>query len=96
MNFEEFITSLKDNQELTGKMSNAVSPEASYEIAKEAGFAGSFEEFVKGMQDLNEAATQMDASDVDAVAGGASTTEIVSAVASTVGSAASAAAAAAT
>ena len=72
MNFEELITLLNDNQELADKMRNATSAEASYEIAREAGFVGTFEEFVKDMQNLYEEAALMDPNDLNAITGGTS------------------------
>ena len=76
MNFEELITLLNDNPELSNKIRDAVSPKASYEIAKEAGFVGTFEEYVQNMQNLYENATQLDDNDLDAITGGASRNKI--------------------
>ena len=85
MNVQAFIEKLGADKEIAEKLSKVTSPEGAYEVAKEAGLEASFEEFSAAMKKLNDAASDLNSADVDAIVGGATTTEIVSAVGSTIG-----------
>ena len=95
MNFDELMNYLVENTDKAEEISKLASPEDVYEKVKEFGYTGTFEEFSAKMAKFNEAASNMSSEEIEAVVGGADTTTIVSAVASTVGAAASVASAAA-
>ena len=95
MNFEEFIIKVTESEELGEILSKASSPDEAYEIAVNAGLDMPKEDFIDAMNKLNDACTEMNTDDIDAIVGGASTAAIITAAASTVGAAASAAATAA-
>ena len=88
MSTKDFIATLKD-ESLAKKMSEAKSPKEAYAIAKANGVTDSFDEFANEMKKLKNAG-ELSEDDLESVAGGASTTEIISAVSTTVGAAASA------
>lgn len=94
MTTKDFITKL-NNADLVKKMSDAKSPKEAYDIAKANGLSDGYDAFVKEMEKLKADTGELSDDDLQAVAGGASTTEIVSAVSTTAGSAATAASAAA-
>ncbi len=93
MTTKDFIAKLND-PDLVKKMETVTSPEEAFAIAKENGVTDSFEEFMNEMSALKEATGELSDDDLEAVAGGASTTEIVSAVSTTVQATATAASAA--
>ncbi len=95
MKTTEFIALLKPGSDLVEKMDNAKSPEDAYAIAKAEGVTDDFDTFVEEMKKLREAVAELSDDDLEAVAGGATSTEIVSAVSTTVAAAATAASAAA-
>ena len=92
MNFEQFVEEIAKNPSLAETLQHSISPDEAYKVAQEAGLNLSMEEFLTSMGELNEACTEMNPDDVDAIAGGSTTTQIVSAVATGVGAASSAAA----
>lgn len=95
MTVQEFIAKLDGSDDvLVQKMTDAKSPGDAYAIAKGYGVTASAEEFTAEMGKLKDAVGELSDDDLEAVAGGATTTEIVSAVSSTVSAAATAASAA--
>lgn len=95
MTLQEFLQDLEGNEAVASKLNKAANPDEAYAIAKEAGLSISFEEFSEGMAKLSATQSELSGEEVDAIVGGATTTEIVSSVSTYTGAAAAAAAAAA-
>lgn len=95
MKMQEFYELLAEKPELAEKLSACETPQDAYALAQEAGLDETFETFAAEMEKMSQQAMELNPEDVDAIVGGATTTEIVTATASTVGAAASAGAAAA-
>ena len=79
MNFEELMKKLLADNALSNKMSSMTSAEDAYAFARELGYTASEQEFMDNMKKLSETNSEISAEDVDAIVGGASTDQIVSA-----------------
>ncbi len=97
MTTKEFIKKLDGSDaDLLKKMEGCKSDTEAYEVAKSAGVTDSAEVFKAAMSELKNAVGELSEDDLENVAGGASSSEIASAVTASVGAAATAASAAAT
>ena len=90
MTTKDFIAKLED-ADLVKKMEGAKTPEEAYAVAKAYGVTDSIKAFTEEMEALKEATGELSDDDLEAVAGGCTTTEIVSAVTQSAAAAASAA-----
>ncbi len=96
MKAAQFVAGIpKLDPKILAKLQTSKSPEEAFAVAKANGLSDTLENFSSEMRKLNEKAAALNEEELDAVAGGADTTEIVSAVSSTVGAATAAASAAA-
>ena len=92
----QFVNELpKLDPKILSKFQRCKSPEEAYAVAKANGLDDTLKNFSAAMQKLNEKAAALNEDELDAVAGGSDTTEIVSAVSSTVAAATAGASAAA-
>lgn len=94
MNTHEFINKFKDNNQLAREMANVTSLEEAYEIAKKNKVTDDKETFCQEMCAFRNELAKITPEDLNDLVGGASTTEIVSAVSTYTGAAAAAASAA--
>ena len=81
----------KGDEVLVGKLKGAKSPDEAYTAAKAAGLNDSKEAFVAQMKEMHDKYTKMTDEDLKAVAGGGSTTDLISAAVSVVSAFAAAA-----
>lgn len=95
MKTNDFINSLKENQDLARKLIHASSPDEAYKIAKETGVTDDSNTFFAEMKKFKDTVTTISPEEMGSLVNSASTSEIVSAVSTWIGAAAAAASAAA-
>ena len=73
MTTKEFFEKCAANAEIAGKLAAAKTPEECFEIAKANGVTDSIDVFTACAKEINDAAAEMDPSEVDAIVGGGDT-----------------------
>jgi hypothetical protein len=77
MTTQEFIVKMtSENEKLIAKLQTVKAPEEAYAVAQAEGLADSFEDFVAGMTKFHESIKDLSDSDIEMVAGGASSEEV--------------------